>query len=150
MKALKHVLIGVVMTAMVVVPATASFAEKEHGEADIKLLKDSAAALQQSHPDLAKGLIDYANRQEMAKPEIESLKGELESFDLQKQEMVVGGVAMKIAKNTLMEVQNVRGQIMQITPSMMLLYIGRTVKCHRIKTGPQEFTVTKLRIYDNR
>ena len=128
MKALKYVLIGVAMMGIVAVLATASFAEKEHSEADIKLLKDSAAALQQSRPDLAKGLTDYANRKEMAEPKTESFKGKLESVSSQKQEMVVDGVAVKIAENTTLEGESSRGQVMQLTLNNMLSYVGRTAK----------------------
>ena len=42
--------------------STVSFAEKEHSDADIKLLRDSAAALQISHTDLAGKLTKRADR----------------------------------------------------------------------------------------
>ena len=150
MKALKHVLIGVAMVGIVVVFATALFAEKEHSEADIKLLKDSAAALQQSHPDLAKGLTDYANSKEMAASKTESLSGALESVNTQKQEIVVGGVVVKITENTTLTGQHSLGQVMEMTLNNMRSYVGRTVKCSGTKTGPTEFTATKVRIYDTR
>ena len=148
MKALKHVLIGVVIVGIVAALATASFAEKEHSEADIKLLKDSEAAPQQSHPDLAKGLTDYANRKEMAAPKTESLSGALESVNSQKQEIVVGGVVVKITENTTLEGQHSLGQVMEMTLNNMCSYVGRTVKCSGTKTGPTEFAATKVRLYD--
>lgn len=147
MKALKYVLIGIAIAGIITVLATASFAEKEHSKADIKLLKDSAAALQQSHPDLAKGLIDYANREEMAEPKTESLNGNLENVDLKNQEIVVDGVVAKITENTLMKAENERGQMLNITPNTITSYVGKTVKCYVTKTGPKEFTVTKLKVY---
>jgi hypothetical protein len=148
MKALKHVLIGVAIAGIVVGLTAAAFAEKEHSGADIKLLKDSAAALQQSHPDLAKGLTDYANREETTEPKTESLRGILESVSSQKQEMVVNGVAVKIAENTKLEGESSRGQVMQLTLNNMLSYVGRTAKCYGTKTGPTEFTATKVRVYE--
>lgn len=78
MKVLKYAFIGVAIIGMVVLLTTASFAEKEHNKADIKLLKDSAAALQQSHPDLAKGLTDYANREAGEQEEMNEEKNEKE------------------------------------------------------------------------
>ncbi len=41
-----------------------SFAHAEHTQADLKLLKDAAVALQQSRPDLAAALTTYAAREE--------------------------------------------------------------------------------------
>ena len=40
-----------------------SWAHAEHAKADIKLLKDAASALQQSRPDLADALTEYAERE---------------------------------------------------------------------------------------
>jgi len=56
---------------MVIVLSSLSFAEEGCGttkaqgrhEAKIKLLQDSAAALQKTNPDLAKGLTDYADKE---------------------------------------------------------------------------------------
>ena len=48
--------------AMAGMPAIA-LAHAEHAEEDIKLLRDAAAALGPSHPDLAMGLSDYADRE---------------------------------------------------------------------------------------
>jgi len=129
MKALKHMLIGVVIAGIVAALATASFAEKQ---------------------EFAKGLTDYANRKEMAAPKTESLRGALESVNSQKQEIVVGGVVVKITENTTLEGQHSLGQVMKMTLNNMCSYVGRTVKCSVTKTGPTEFTATKVKIYDTR
>ena len=79
MKVAKNVIFGLVVTGVMVFVSGVSFAEtatsapaatpaaaandvsaakKARHEARIKLLHDSAAALQATHPDLAKGLMD--------------------------------------------------------------------------------------------
>ena len=68
MKFLKSAVIGVAVLGMLAFLSSVSFAEegcctlgKENHEAKGKLLKDAAAALQATHPDLAKGLSDCAD-----------------------------------------------------------------------------------------
>lgn len=69
MKYFRIVLIGLAVLGMIVFLSSVSFAEegyhsgKGNHEAKIKLLKDSAAALQKSNPDLAKGLNDIADKE---------------------------------------------------------------------------------------
>jgi len=73
MKLARNVFFGLVMVGTIVFLSSVSFAEeghrawkegKENEEAKIKLMKDSAAALQQSEPALAKGLSDWASDEE--------------------------------------------------------------------------------------
>ncbi len=78
MKVLKYVLIGVAVVGVVAMLRTASFAGKEHSEADIKLLKDAAAALGKSNPDLANRLADYANREAGEQEDMAKEKNEKE------------------------------------------------------------------------
>ncbi len=69
MKFLRALLIGLAVFTMIAFLSGISFAEegcKEgsiNHEAKIKLLQDSAASLQKSNPDLAKGLSDYADKE---------------------------------------------------------------------------------------
>ena len=69
MKYFRTVLIGLAVFGMVVFLSGVSFAEegchpgKGNHEAKVKLLKDSAAALQKSNPDLAKGLNDITDKE---------------------------------------------------------------------------------------
>ncbi len=73
MKSLRGVFVGLAVFGMITFLSSISFAEeghhawkegKENGAAKIKLMKDSAAALQQSNPALAKGLSDWAADEE--------------------------------------------------------------------------------------
>ncbi len=70
MKAARFVLIVIFALGVIASVCGMSFAEngkyeckvcKENDESAIKVLQDSAAALEKSNPDLAKGLNDYAN-----------------------------------------------------------------------------------------
>jgi len=67
MKSLRSVLIGLAVLGMIVFLSSLSFAKeghaagKKHHEVSIKLLEDSATALQQSNPALAKELKDWAD-----------------------------------------------------------------------------------------
>jgi hypothetical protein len=69
MKSLRSIFIGVAVLGMIIFFSSLSFAEegypagKMNHQANVKLLKDSALALQQSHPELAKGLNDYADKE---------------------------------------------------------------------------------------
>jgi hypothetical protein len=69
MKFLRTTFIGAVVLGIIIFLSGSSFAQEEcHAgkmghETKVKLLKDSALALQQSHPELAKGLNDYANKE---------------------------------------------------------------------------------------
>jgi len=69
MKSLRTIFIGLAVFGMIVFLSGLSFADegcpgcKGRHEAKIKLLKDSAMALQQSNPDLAKGLNDLADKE---------------------------------------------------------------------------------------
>ena len=81
MRLVRSMLVGAALVGMVVLLSGVSFAQETQSagkdsaawqakrEARIKLLQDSAAALQQSNPDLAKGLLEMA----------ESHKGEKET-----------------------------------------------------------------------
>jgi len=60
---LRNALLGFFMISFIVDFSSVSFAEEGYNEAQIKLLKSSATALQQSHPALAAELIKYANEQ---------------------------------------------------------------------------------------
>lgn len=72
-------MIGTVVFAMGLsfLLAGVSFAEKEHHEAFIKLMNDSAAALQAAHPDLATGLTAWSNEEANEKEE----KGEKKELE---------------------------------------------------------------------
>ena len=61
MKAVRSLLVAVAVSGLVVFLSGVSFAQGE--EAKVKALRDSAAALQQSNPDLAKGLTEFANEE---------------------------------------------------------------------------------------
>ncbi len=69
MKLLRTIVIGLALVGMVVFLSSLAFAEegckagKFNHEAKVKLLRDSATALQKSNPDLAKGLSDYADKE---------------------------------------------------------------------------------------
>ena len=71
MRSLRSVIIGIAVFAMIISLSGLAFAEmgkgackvdKEACAAQIKTLRDSAAALQTSNPDLAKGLNDLADK----------------------------------------------------------------------------------------
>jgi hypothetical protein len=73
MKLLRNVFIGVAALAISTCLSSMSFAEEGHHKwkenmedetAKVKLMKDSAAALQVSNPTLAKGLSDWASEEE--------------------------------------------------------------------------------------
>ena len=84
----RNVFFGLVMSGTIVFLSSASFAQmapaagkdssawKAKHEAKIKLLQDSAAALQQTNPDLAKKLSDFLN--EEANESKEKLEGSKE------------------------------------------------------------------------
>ncbi len=69
MKSLRTIVIGLAVAGMVVFLSSLAFAEegcktgKMNHDAKVKLLRDSATALQKSNPDLAKGLSDYADKE---------------------------------------------------------------------------------------
>lgn len=70
MKILRTILVGLAVVGMVAFLSSLSFAEEGckqgkmmNHDAKVKLLQDSAAALQKSNPDLAKGLSDYADKE---------------------------------------------------------------------------------------
>ena len=69
MKLVRNVVIGIAVLAVVISLSGISFAEEGHHKwkenmedeaAKVKLMEDSATALQKSNPDLAKGLSDWA------------------------------------------------------------------------------------------
>jgi hypothetical protein len=64
MQSPRYLLTGVIVVGVIALFTSVSFSEKEHSEGDVKPLKDSAAALQQSHPDFAQGLRDQVNEEE--------------------------------------------------------------------------------------
>ncbi len=66
MKTLSALLIGLTLTGTLVFShASTSFAEEaEHGPADIQVIKDAAAALKVSNPELSEKLTKYADREE--------------------------------------------------------------------------------------
>ena len=67
MKLSRSVMVGLLVGGVVVLLSSASFADGEHKKGDheavIKTLRNSASALEVSHPDLAKGLTNYANEE---------------------------------------------------------------------------------------
>ena len=73
MKPFYNIFIGIVMLLIVIIFSSPAFARggmsrlncapKVPSEFKIKALKDSALVLQQSNPDLAKKLNDYANKE---------------------------------------------------------------------------------------
>jgi len=88
MKLLRNVFIGVAALAVIMCLSGISFAEeghnawkedKENEAVKIKLMKDSAAALQQSNPVLAKGLSDWAADEEKEMQECKALKAKHEA-----------------------------------------------------------------------
>lgn len=60
MRFFRGVFVGIAVLGVMLFVSGAAFAQSKH-EAKIKVLQDSAAALQASNPDLAKGLNDMAN-----------------------------------------------------------------------------------------
>ena len=73
MKLVRNVFVGIAALAVIICLSGISFAEeghhawkegKENEAAKVKLMKDSAAALQQSNPTLSKGLNDWAADEE--------------------------------------------------------------------------------------
>ena len=88
MKLLRNVFIGVAALAIGICLSSISFAEegrhawkegKENEVAKIKLMKDSAVALQQSNPALAKGLSDWAADEEKEMQEWKEQKAKHEA-----------------------------------------------------------------------
>ena len=69
MRLLRTIGIGLVLSGVFVFVSGAAFAQDaaatriQRHEAKVKLLQDSAAALQQSNPELAKGLSDMAGKE---------------------------------------------------------------------------------------
>ncbi len=64
MNAVRSLFVGLAcLVGSAIVLPSASFAHTEHTEADIKVLRDAASALQQSRPDLASALNAYAERE---------------------------------------------------------------------------------------
>ncbi len=57
----RDIVLGVLLGLFSVFMPVLSYAHAEHAQADIKLLRDAAAALRQSRPELAKGLNNYAD-----------------------------------------------------------------------------------------
>lgn len=62
--------------AALLLPAAQAFAGGEHSKKEIKLLKDSAAALSSSNPDLSNQLTKYASKEAGEKEETESEQAE--------------------------------------------------------------------------
>jgi len=77
MKFSKTVIAGLFIMGFSLLLSGVSFAEKEHHEAFIKLMNNSAAALQASHPDLATGLTQWSNEEANEKEE----KGEKKELE---------------------------------------------------------------------
>ncbi|MCX5707097.1 MAG: hypothetical protein NTW13_05545 [Candidatus Omnitrophica bacterium] len=63
MKSLRGVSIIIAIFGAVTLLLGLSYANGENAQADIKLLRDSAVALQVSRPDLAQGLNNYADKE---------------------------------------------------------------------------------------
>ncbi len=62
MKSVRRLFLGMLLlVGWTIGQPSVSFAHTEHIEADIKLLRDAASALQQSRPDLANALGTYAD-----------------------------------------------------------------------------------------
>ena len=61
MRLLKSAVMGIMVAVFMVLLSAASFAKQGHEQEKIKLLNDSAAALQVSNPALADSLSKYAN-----------------------------------------------------------------------------------------
>jgi len=64
MKLLRRMIVGAAVAMGLTLLYNLPFAIGAATSADISLLRDSAVALQESNPDLAKGLNEYANREE--------------------------------------------------------------------------------------
>jgi len=77
MKSLRNAFVIFLAVVSVGSFAGVSFAHEEHHEAFVKLLNDSAAALQSSHPDLAAGLTKFSNEEANEKEE----KGEKKELE---------------------------------------------------------------------
>ena len=63
MTGLRRVLLVALLLGASALVSTGAFAHEKQDQADVKLLRDAAAALRQSHPDLAQGLSEYADRE---------------------------------------------------------------------------------------
>ena len=61
MTGLRRVLLAVLLLGASALVSTGAFAHEKQDQADVQLLRDAAAALRQSHPDLAQGLSQYAD-----------------------------------------------------------------------------------------
>ena len=88
MKLVRNMFVGVAVVVVIMCLSGISFAEegrhawkegKENEVAKIKLMKDSAAALQQSNSALAKGLSDWAANEEKEMQEWKELKAKHEA-----------------------------------------------------------------------
>ncbi len=79
MRLFKGMLMGVVVTGFMVLLSSVSYAKQGHEQEKIKLLNDSAAALQVSNPWLAASLTKYANDEAQEVKEKNEGKKELES-----------------------------------------------------------------------
>jgi len=85
MKYLRSVLIGLAALGMIVFLSSLSFAKeghaagKKHHEYSMKLLQDSAAALQQSNPALAKELNNWVDEEAKEAKEWKEKKGRHEA-----------------------------------------------------------------------
>jgi hypothetical protein len=88
MKLARNVVIGIAVLVAVICLSGLSFAEEGHHKwkenmendtAKIKLMKDSAAALQKTNPDLAKGLSDWAAGEEKEMQEWKEQKAKHEA-----------------------------------------------------------------------
>ena len=71
MKLLKGMVLGLFAASFVMLLSSVSFAEEKNPEAFVKLLKDSAMALQQSNPALSDKLIKFAKEEAKEKMEKE-------------------------------------------------------------------------------
>jgi hypothetical protein len=78
MKLFKGMLMGMVVAGVMILLSSVSFADKGHEQEKIKLLNDSAAALQASNPILAASLTTYANDEANEAKEKAEGKKELE------------------------------------------------------------------------
>ncbi len=59
----RNIVLSMLLGLFTVFMPALSYAHAEHAQADIKLLRDAAGALQKSRPELAKGLNNYADRE---------------------------------------------------------------------------------------
>ena len=78
MKSLRIIMVGLVVTGAVALLSSISFAEGGKEQVKIKILNDAAMALQQSNPELAAGLIKFANQEATEKEAKNTGKKELE------------------------------------------------------------------------